>query len=192
MMLISLATIIALGTTSSDFPNPKRAEADLAAGTPVYVRSSGVVGPGPLSPRYDSEFGLPIEDTGCKAFRDEEYNLIVRKWVGANGLPKNSMKPRFVTLEDAENALRGATLVTGKAPKAVAGWTVTLAADHLSITAKGADKPAGQLWAVLPSARVAIRGTSAFIQVVDGAESPILHIDLEKGAFLQKLLPKRK
>ncbi|MBT9558050.1 MAG: hypothetical protein IV100_18595 [Myxococcales bacterium] len=192
-MLISLAALIALGSPSSDFPNPKRAEADLVAGTPVYVRSSGVVGPGPLSPRYDPEFGLPIEDTGCIAVGDDEYNGIVRKWIGAHGLPKNSMKPRFVTLEVAQEAMKhGKKVKVGKSVTLEGGWTVAMDAQTLSITAKGAEKPAIQLWAALPSALVSIRGTRAFVQVDERSETPILHLDLEESAFLQRLLPKRK
>lgn len=192
-MLIALATVIALGTPASDFPNPKRAEADLAAGSPVFVRSSGIVGPGPLSPRYDPELGLPIEDTGCIAVRDEDYNLIVRKWVAANGLPKNSMKPRFVTLEDAQEAMKhGKTVKVGKSVTFEGGWTVALDAQALSITAQGAEKPTIQLWAALPVALVSIRGTRAFVQVGERSETAILHLDLEKSAFLQKLLPKQK
>ena len=192
-MLIALATVLALGTPASDFPNPKRAEADLATGTPVFVRSSGVAGPGPLSPRYDPELGLPIEDTGCIKVGDAEYNGIVRKWIAANGLPKNSMKPRFVTLEVAREAMKhGKTVKAGKSITLEGGWTVALDAQTLSITAKGADKPTIQLWAALPAALVSIRGTRALVQVGERSETAILHLDLEKSAFLQKLLPKQK
>ena len=193
LMLISLATILALGSTASDVPSPKRAEADLAAGKPVFVRSSGIVGPGPLSPRYDPEFGLPVEDTGCIAVGDDEYNGIVRKWIATNGLPKNSMKPRFVTFEVAAEAIRkGKRVKSGKPTILDGGWTVTIDEQVLRVTAKGAAKPAIELWSAPLSAVVAISGTSAFVQSSAGPAPVILHLDLETSAFLQKLLPKQK
>ena len=187
MNTLILASMLAAGLTLG-FPSPEEAEADLRNGTPKIVVSSGVAGRPPLSAHVDAETGLPLQDTGCIAVAEKDYNDIVRAWIRKHGLPRNSLKSRFVDATVAYAALGHGKAVPKTGPVAWPdGRRAVREGASLRLFAAGATAPTMTVWGATGDVTVAFgAGHSAFVRVTQPKGPVVLHVDLEKQLILQR------
>jgi hypothetical protein len=193
-LLVVCLTIVLVGCASKGTKQgEKEAERDLAKGQPqVYIAGLPV----PERPAIDEEFGLPEHNFGCLVDRQlqdrmDAYNRTVRKWIGANGLPPNSLKPRFVERRTALAALeKGKSIPEAGVEVAPDGRRAEYAASTLSIFMPNAENPSYRHKWVKGQPIVAWGdGSSVFLQLTwDFHESKVrkYHVDLEHETVIQE------
>lgn len=191
---LALSVVALLGLAQTDFASVFtgiargmiEANVDLVLRRPVlYV--SGMRDGG--APHVDPDTGLlyrPI--AGCMVTEHSEarewtYNERVKAWIKANGLPKNSLRSRFVDGEALGRASRlGAWIEPGEALQVASDRAVLRAEDGEELVFIGGSRRTSL---TLHKGKMRVHWPDPDHAFVTVDEGPTRHIDVETGRVLQ-------